>query len=510
MISFRASSTARACVRSSRLARALPQQQRRTLATVSSSLFPGEPSSPHLVTQAIPGPKSKELSDRIGTFQENRAHGFVVDYGKSQGNWIADADGNVLLDVFAQIASIAIGYNNPDLLALAKTDEFITLTMNRAALGSFPPTNWQELVETGLGTVKPKGLNNIFTAMCGSCANENAFKASFMAYRARERGEQAQFTPEEMQSCMKNESPGSPDLTILSFTSAFHGRLFGSLSATRSKAIHKLDIPSFNWPVVAWPDVKYPLSQNARENDEAEKVALAAVEEAIVNAKKGNSSYGPVAALIVEPIQSEGGDNHASPAFFQGLRDVTKKHGVFMIVDEVQTGVGATGAFWAHDKWNLTTPPDFVTFSKKMQAAGFYHNLDTRPSMPYRNYNTWMGDPTRTLQARQIIRTIQDHDLVQKTDKVGNYIYGKLSEMIENGAGRGKVEKLRGENAGTFLAFDGKTAEVRDRLVMEMRKLGVHMGGCGDKAVRLRPMLVFEQKHADLFLEKLEKALGQL
>lgn len=505
MIASRASSSARACLRQLQ-----PSQHRRSLATVSSTLFPSEPTSPHLVSSSIPGPKSKELSNQIGTFQENRAHGFVVDYAKSQGNWIADADGNVLLDVFAQIASIAIGYNNPDLIALAKTDEFITATMNRAALGSFPPVNWQELVESGLGTVRPKGLNHIFTAMCGSCANENAFKASFMAYRARERGEQANFTSEEMQSCMKNQSPGSPDLSILSFTSAFHGRLFGSLSATRSKAIHKLDIPSFSWPVVAWPDVKYPFSQNSRENAEAEKASLAAVEEAIVNSKNSGSSYGPVAAVIVEPIQSEGGDNHASPAFFQGLREVTKKHGVFMIVDEVQTGVGATGAFWASDKWNLSTPPDFLTFSKKMQAAGFYHNVDTVPSMPYRNYNTWMGDPTRTMQARQIIKTIKDHDLVKRTDEVGGYLYKNISEMIENGAGKGKVEKLRGENAGTFLAFDGVSAEVRDKLIGEMRKQGVHMGGCGEKAVRLRPMLVFEQKHADLFLEKLEKALGQL
>ncbi len=153
----RASSSTRALARASQLRRSPAPAARRSLATVASSLFPGEPSTPHLVSPAIPGPKSKEISERIGSFQENRAHGFVVDYAKSQGNWIADADGNVLLDMFAQIASIAIGYNNPDLIALAKTDEFITATMNRAALGSFPPTNWQELVETGLGTVRPKG-----------------------------------------------------------------------------------------------------------------------------------------------------------------------------------------------------------------------------------------------------------------------------------------------------------------------------------------------------------------
>jgi 4-aminobutyrate aminotransferase/(S)-3-amino-2-methylpropionate transaminase len=121
-----------------------------------------------------------------------------------------------------------------------------------------------------------------------------------------------------------------------------------------------------------------------------------------------------------------------------------------------------------------------------------------------------MGDPTRTMQARQIIHTIKDYDLVKRTDDVGKYIHAALADMIENGAGRGKVEKLRGENAGTFIAFDGVTSETRDKLILEMRKQGVHMGGCGDKAVRLRPMLVFERKHADLFLERLEKALGQL
>ncbi|EPQ30283.1 uncharacterized protein PFL1_02399 [Pseudozyma flocculosa PF-1] len=475
-----------------------------------SSIFPTEPAMPTVLTSSIPGPQSKQASERIGTFQDNRAHGFVTDYQKSIGNWIVDADGNVLLDMFAQIASIAIGYNNPDLIALARTDEFITATMNRPALGSFPPTTWTEWVDTGLGTVKPRGLQQVFTAMCGSCANENAFKAAFMSYRARERGEQASFTPDELASCMRNQAPGSPDLSILSFSQAFHGRLFGSLSATRSKAIHKVDIPSFNWPSVPWPAVRYPLSEHARENADAERASLAMVEEAIVDSRKPGSPYGAVAALIVEPIQSEGGDNHASPSFFRGLRDVTKRHGVYMIVDEVQTGVGATGSFWAHDKWQLDTPADFVTFSKKMQAAGFYHNLDTRPTMAYRNYNTWMGDPTRTLQARQIIQTIRTHGLVEKTASVGSHIFRSLTSLFETAAGRGKVENLRGEDAGTFIAFDCTTPEVRDRLVMEMRREGVHLGGCGERAIRLRPMLVFEQGHADLFLEKMERVLKKL
>lgn len=268
-----------------------------------------------------------------------------------------------MLDMFAQIASIAVGYNHPDLLTLARSDEFVRATMNRPALGNFPPTKWSEWIATGLNAddVRPKGLSHLFTAMCGSCANETAFKAVFMAYRARERGQDVSFSPEEMQTCMRNQSPGAPDLSILSFSKAFHGRLFGSLSATRSKAIHKIDIPAFDWPVCPWPEVQYPLSEFEAENAKAEQDALHLVEQTITDWR----SKAPVAGLIIEPIASEGGDQHASPAFFQGLRQLTQKMGVFMIVDEVQTGVGATGTMWAHDKWNLATPPDAVTFSKK-------------------------------------------------------------------------------------------------------------------------------------------------
>lgn len=158
-----------------------------------------------------------------------------------------------------------------------------------------------------------------------------------------------------------SQQPGSPDLTVLSFKGGFHGRLFGSLSTTRSKAIHKLDIPAFDWPSAPFPALKYPLEEHTAENKAEEERCLQQAEKTI---KEWKSQGRPVAALIVEPIQSEGGDFHASPAFFRGLRKITRDNGVFMICDEVQTGVGATGTFWAHEKWGLgaADSPDFVTF----------------------------------------------------------------------------------------------------------------------------------------------------
>jgi 4-aminobutyrate aminotransferase / (S)-3-amino-2-methylpropionate transaminase len=132
--------------------------------------------------------------------------------------------------------------------------------------------------------------------------------------------------------------------------------------------------------------LKYPLEENIAANRREEDLCLAEVEKTI------KEWHSPVVAVVVEPIQSEGGDNHASPTFFRGLRDITKRHGVLMIVDEVQTGVGSTGTFWAHEKWGLSkgNEPDIVTFSKKFQAAGWYfHDEKLIPNKPYRQFNTW-------------------------------------------------------------------------------------------------------------------------
>jgi 4-aminobutyrate aminotransferase/(S)-3-amino-2-methylpropionate transaminase len=372
------------------LMKRLPWINRRAVGTMTvtddvvQKLFPNEPVQPKMTTETLPGPKSLQILKRLDKYQDPRAAFFIQDIQASLGNYIADVDGNKLLDTYCQIASIAVGYNNPNLLKAAKSDKWARALVNRPALGVFPSSDWVEALENSLIRVKPEGLSQVFTAMCGSCANEIAFKAAFMYQRQKQRGDRADFSMEELESCMKNETPGSFQASILSFSHAFHGRTLGTLSATRSKPIHKLDIPAMHWPKAPFPRLKYPLEEHAEENRKEEEKCLEEMTRLIKTWET------PVAAVIVEPIQGEGGDNQASPNFFQKMRRITKELGVLMIVDEVQTGVGATGRFWAHEWWNLRSPPDMVTFSKKMQAAGFYHNLPLRPSQSYRNFNTWM------------------------------------------------------------------------------------------------------------------------
>lgn len=476
---------------------------KRASSSVAAAYYPSEPVKPNVVTETVPGPESVRLNEELGRVFDNRASYFVTDYQNSVGNYISDADGNQLLDVYCQISSIALGYNNPELLKTALSPEMASALVNRPALACFPQKDYASILEKGILAAAPPGTNKVWTALSGSCANETAFKAAFMYQAAKQRGSQ-DFSDEELTSVMLNKAPGSPHRVILSFDKGFHGRLFGSLSTTRSKAIHKLDIPAFDWPKAPFPELKYPLEEFAAENAAEEERCLAEFEKIV-------KSYPPltIAAIIVEPVQSEGGDNHASAAFFQGLRDITLKYEILMIVDEVQTGVGASGKFWAHEHWNLSPAPDMVTFSKKFQAAGFYFsNPELQPAQPYRQFNTWCGDPSKALIAKTIYQEVTKNNLVEKTAATGDYLYQQLKSLFAKHPT--KAFNLRGENFGTFIAWDCENPSQRNELLLKMRAVGVNIGGCGDKSIRLRPTLVFENKHADVLLEALEHSLKRM
>ncbi|KAK9449344.1 4-AMINOBUTYRATE aminotransferase [Limtongia smithiae] len=468
-------------------------------APIASKYFPNEPTRPQLVTP-FPGPKSREQLKSLDKVFDTGAAYFVADYCNSIGNYLADVDGNLYLDVYAQIASISLGYNNPKLIEAARSPDMIDAIVNRPALACFPSKQYEIILREGILSVAPRGLDKVWTSMSGSDANETAYKAAFMYHRLQQRGG-GDFTEAERTSAMENEAPGAPDIAILSFQRGFHGRLFGSLSTTRSNPIHKLDIPAFKWPKAPFPSLRYPLDQYAAENRAEEQQCLAEL-EAVLDEWKFR-----VSAIVIEPIQSEGGDNHATPFFFQNLRRITRERGILMIVDEVQTGVCASGAFWAHEHWDLDTPPDIVTFSKKMQAAGYYYgNPDLRPKQPFRQFNTWCGDPSKAIIARAIITEIRENKLVEHVSRVGKYLYEKLEAVQQKYPD--KMVSLRGKNMGTFIAWDMASTEARNKFLVDMKAFGVNVGGCGQKSVRLRPMLVFEETHADILADAVEKALS--
>jgi 4-aminobutyrate aminotransferase/(S)-3-amino-2-methylpropionate transaminase len=134
-----------------------------------------------------------------------------------------------------------------------------------------------------------------------------------------------------------------------------------------------------------------------------------------------------------------------------------------------------------------------VTFSKKAQAAGFYYtNKSLRPDKPYRQFNTWMGDPARALLFRGIYNEIERHGLVEQAARVGKYLYKKLDALAQRYPN--EIKNLRGKNRGTFLAWDSPR---RDEVVKSATAKGVNIGGSGESTIRLRPMLVFKEHHGN-------------
>ncbi|KAJ8613054.1 hypothetical protein MRB53_037106 [Persea americana] len=238
----------------------------------SASFFPDEPRAPTVRTR-IPGPKSRAA---IAELDEHSRPPTATPSSTST----------------LKSPPYPWDTTTPALLSAASSPAMVSALVNRPALGNFPSHDWSSLLTSSLLRVAPKGLDQVFTATAGSDANETAYKAAFM-WKAQQRrgGRDVDFTAEEMASSMRNEAPGAPNMSILSFS-----------RRSRRCAI--------------------PLEQYEAENAAEEARCLAEVERLIVEYPS------PPAAVVVEPIQSEGGDNHASPAFFRGLREITTKHDV--------------------------------------------------------------------------------------------------------------------------------------------------------------------------------------
>jgi len=462
-----------------------------------------EPEKPEIVTEEIPGPRSKALHADFGKIQSMASIQFFVDYKASAGNYIVDADGNKMLDLFTNISSIPLGYNHPALIQAALGDEMLTSLVNRPALGAFPGDNWGERLKEVMMKIAPRGTDNIITMMCGTCSNENGMKLMFMKYAEKMRGGRVDFTPEELRTAMTGEMPGIPKMCVISFDGSFHGRTIGCLSVTHSKPIHLVDIPLMGWPSCRYPRYKYPLGEHEAYNLEQDNSCLAEVEETIERQLKAGC---PAAGIIAEPVQAEGGDHHGSANWFQGLQNICRKYDIQLLIDEVQTGGGATGKMWCHEHFNLEHGADIVSFSKKMLAGGIFHKQELAPKQGARIFNTWVGEPSKLVLLEAVLNTIAKENLLKRVSDVGDQMMNGLEDLSKKYPGL--ISNIRGR--GTFCAVDCDTSVRRDKIVSSMRTEGVHIGVCGETTIRFRPALTFSQKHLDIALDRLNKVLSNV
>ena len=259
----------------------------------------------------------------------------------------------------------------------------------------------------------------------------------------------------------------------ISFSGAFHGRSCAALTTSHSKFIHKKYIHTFPWAKVDFPI-----------NSVQEQTTL----EHIYDMLYKNHIF----AVTIEPIQCEGGDRRASDAFYSQLREICLIHDVPLIVDEVQTGIGATGKFWAHQYWNLNKEPDMITFGKKSRVCGVLFPKEYDEFIePHQIYNTWCGNPIELIVGNKILNDTNDSLLKNITNN--GYIFKNMFEKevtpFANFRGRGHI-----------LAFDCLNERYRDELVRELATRGVIVSPCGEVSIRLRPTLDFTEKKFKKFI----------
>ncbi|MFC3365990.1 L-lysine 6-transaminase [Pedobacter fastidiosus] len=423
------------------------------------------------------------------------ADGFDLTYDmeKSNGAYIYDSKYNrTLLDFFTCFASVPLGYNHPKMI----NDEAFKSSLLQAAIAN--PSNsdvytqqYAQFVKTFSKIGIPDYLPHAFFIAGGALAVENAIKVA-MDWKVQ-----------------KNFAKGYKEekgFKVLHFERAFHGRTGYTLSLTNTLPDKTKWFAKFDWPRVSIPEVKFPLQgSNLEHAIQTEEISIAQVKQAFAENKD------EICAIIIEPIQSEGGDNHLREEFLIQLKTLADENEAFLIYDEVQTGVGLTGKFWCHQHFSEKARPDIVAFGKKMQVCGILvgnkvNEIETNVfKVPSRINSTWGGNLVDMVRSTQILQILEEDNLCENATKVGAYLKDNLDKLSQK---YDKMSNVRGR--GLLCSFDFPTKEIRNNFINKGVENNVMFLGCGDKTIRFRPALCIEQKHIDEGLTVMEKILPLL
>ncbi|MDQ1347935.1 MAG: L-lysine 6-transaminase [Acidobacteriota bacterium] len=427
----------------------------------------------------------------IPTLQKHiLADGFhvVIDLERSHGSYIHDAvTGKEILDFYSYFASLPVGHNHPKL----RGDKEFLAALERAALAN--PANsdiytmeYGAFVERFAALARPEGLQYLFFVAGGALAVENALKVAF-DWKVR-----------------KNRAAGRGEKggQILHFKEAFHGRSGYTMSLTNTDPVKTDGFPKFDWPRVVNPKLQFPVDEaELRRVAEVEKEMVRQIEAAFAERKD------EIAAIIIEPIQGEGGDNHFRAELFRSLRALADQHDALLIFDEVQTGGGITGELWCHQHFGVT--PDILVFGKKCQVCGIMASkrVDEVPDnvfhTPGRINSTWGGNLVDMVRGLKYLEIIHEDKLVANAAKMGARFLAGLEQLRARHGDL--VSNVRGR--GLFTAFTLPSTAIRNTLRQACWDLGLATLTSGATSIRFRPGLDVCVPEIDRGLEILDRAL---
>ncbi len=414
----------------------------------------------------------------------------VMDLEKSHGSWIVDArDGRKYLDFYTFFATAPLGHNHPRLTEPAFQARLGAIAVHKPANSDIYTTAYAEWVEAFGSQAAPDYLPHLFWIDGGSLAVENALKAAF-DWKVR-----------------KNLAAGKGEKgsKVIHFREAFHGRSGYTLSLTNTADPRKYQyFPMFDWPRMPNPKIAFPQdAANIAKAEAAEAEAVAAIEAAVAQ------NPDDIACLIIEPIQGEGGDNHFRGEFLRKLRELADRHEFLLIFDEVQTGFGATGKWWAHQWFDVQ--PDIISFGKKTQACGIaagrrLDEVDSVFKVPSRINSTWGGNLVDMVRGTRIIEVIQEENLLDYSVKQGDRLLKGLQEIHRDFPEI--TSNPRG--LGLFCALDLATPELRNAVVAKGHDLGMMILSTGRKGLRFRPALNLATEDLDLGVELLRASVAEV
>ena len=407
---------------------------------------------------------------------------FVWDHeAPAVGPFCTDVDGNILMDFTSHVGANPLGYNNPNVLD--RFEEFDLVDPLKIAGQDFYLPASSVLDDAGLpgpADLMAKladisdhyDMETVFLSNSGAEAVENALKVSY------------------------DHTDGKYAITC---EGAFHGRTLGTLSLNRSKEIYRRKFPE----IASVQDIPYCTDRSCTPEscdcgfffDETSSLRQMVGEGGYVNPDE-------VAALIMEPIQGEGGYRFPSASFADEIAAVTEEYDIPLVVDEVQSGMGRTGEWWGSDHYALE--PDVIASAKAARVGATIGRTEMFPEETSRLSSTWgAGDIISSAQAVFTIDAIENHDLLAHATARGRHMKERLRD--ENFSG---VEDVRGK--GLMLAVEFESKAFRDAVQKEAFSRGFLILGCGERTMRLLPPLDVTEREidlgADLFAESVRAA----
>jgi L-lysine 6-transaminase len=411
----------------------------------------------------------------------------VIDLDKSHGSYLFDAaHDRQLIDLYGFFGSNPVGFNHPHFDKPEVKADLLRAAKIKIANSDVYSEGYARFIETFWRVVGMPPLERMLVIEGGALAVENTLKAA-MDWKVR-----------------KNMTAGHGErgTEILHFRRAFHGRSGYTMSLTNTDPVKTDLFAKFNWPRVSTPCIDFSLGEPERTRDVIEREKKSEAEIMQFIAERGLD----IAAIIIEPIQGEGGDNHFRGEWLQSLRRICDENEMLLIFDEVQCGMGVTGRNWTCEHFGVV--PDLMAFGKKAQVCGVMAGprLDEVKEnvfrFPSRINSTWGGNFTDMVRSTHFLQILEEENLVENAGLVGEYFLNRLFELQKASP---IMSGVRGR--GLFLAFDLPDPATRNEIWKGLFDGGVLALKSGDKAIRFRPALDITREVVDEAIALIQQQL---